>query len=323
MNIHQLRAICEVVKQGLRMSNAAEALFRSQPGVSRQIRDIEDEIGVRIFRRKKNKIEALTPAGREVVRVAERILRDVDSLRLIGKEYSSNDVGDLTIATTHTHARYSMPKAIQAFSARFPRVKVTLRQGNPIQCCELAVAGEVDLAIATETSRIYRELVSLPAYRVTRCILAPRRHPVLKEKRLTLEKLAQYPLITFDAAFSGRRVVSEAFSHAGLTPNVVLSAVDPDVTKAYVERGMGIAVLSSLAYDPVKDKELGIQDASHLFQSSLLNVSVRRDTYLRSYVFSFIELYAPHLAREVVQNALESADPDVSALQREAPVILP
>ncbi|MBI3043549.1 MAG: CysB family HTH-type transcriptional regulator [Betaproteobacteria bacterium] len=309
MNIHQLRAICEVVKQGLRMSNAAEALFRSQPGVSRQVRDIEDEIGIRIFRRKKNKIEALTPAGREVVRVAERVLRDIDSLRLIGKEYSSNDMGELTVATTHTHARYSLPRAIEAFTVRFPKVKVTLRQGNPVQCCELAALGEVDLAIATETSRSYEDLLSLPVYRVTRCIVAPRNHPVLKEKRLTLETLAQYPIIAFDTAFSGRRVVSEAFSQAGLAHNVVLSAVDPDVTKAYVERGMGIAILSRLAYDPVKDRSLGIVDASHLFKSSLLNVSMRRHTYLRSYVLSFIELYAPHLSREAVRKALESDEP--------------
>jgi LysR family transcriptional regulator, cys regulon transcriptional activator len=319
MNIHQLRAICEVVKQGLRMSNAAEALFRSQPGVSRQIRDIEDEIGIRIFRRKKNKIEALTPAGREVVRVAERILRDIDSLRLIGKEYSSNDMGELNVATTHTHARYSLPRAIEAFARRFPKVRVTLRQGNPAQCCELAAAGEVDLAIATETSRIFEDLLSVPVYKVTRCILAPRSHPILKKKRLTLETLAQYPIIAFDTAFSGRRVVSEAFSDAGLTPNFVLSAVDPDVTKAYVERGMGIAILSSLAYDPVKDAGLGIVDASHLFKSSLLNVSMRRQAYLRSYVLSFIELYAPHLSREALQKALESGGPTPAA--EDVPVI--
>lgn len=323
MNIHQLRAICEVVKQGLRMSNAAEALFRSQPGVSRQIRDIEDEIGVRIFRRKKNRIEALTPAGREVVRVAERILRDVDSLRLIGKEYSSDDVGELTVATTHTHARYSLPRVIEAFARRYPKVKVTLRQGNPVQCCELAVAGEVDLAIATETAAFYEGLLSLPAYRVTRCVVAPRHHPVLREKRLTLEKLARYPIIMFDSAFSGRRVVSEAFAEAGLTPNVVLTAVDPDVTKAYVERGMGIAVLSGLAYDPVKDGKLGIAEASHLFQSSLLNISVRRHTYLRSFVLSFIELYAPHLSRSLVQKALDGAEPDLSLLRQKAPVVHP
>jgi LysR family cys regulon transcriptional activator len=304
MNIHQLRAICEVVKQGLRMSTAAEALFRSQPGISRQIREIEEEIGVQVFQRNKNKIQALTPAGREVVAVAERILRDVESLRLIGKEYSSNDVGELTIATTHTQARYSLPAAIEAFAREFPKVRVTLRQGDPAQCCDLLAGGEVDVAVATETSRSYAELLSFPIYRVTRCIVARRNHPVLKEKRLTLEKLTQYPIIAFDTAFSGRRLVAEAFSDAGLTPNVVLSAVDADVTKAYVERGMGIAVLAKIAVDPKRDTELGVRDADDLFRASVLNVAIRRQAYLRSYVYAFLSAYAPHLSRSLIQDAL-------------------
>src|SRR4051812_882396 len=219
MNIHQLRAICEVVKQGLRMSTAAEALFRSQPGISRQIREIEEEIGVQVFQRNKNKIQALTPAGREVVVVAERILRDIETLRLIGKEYSSNDIGELTIATTHTQARYSLPAAVETFTREFPKVRVTLRQGDPVQCCDLLAAGEVDVAVATETSRSYADLLAVPAYRVTRCIVAQRKHPVLREKNLTLEKLSEYPIVAFDTAFSGRRLVAEAFSGAGLTPN--------------------------------------------------------------------------------------------------------
>lgn len=319
MNIHQLRAICEVVKQGLRMSTAAEALFRSQPGISRQIREIEEEIGVQVFQRNRNKIQALTPAGREVVAVAERILRDIESLRLIGKEYSSNDVGELTIATTHTQARYSLPGAIEAFTREFPRVGVTLRQGNPVQCCDLLAAGEVDVAIATETSRSYGELVSFPAYRVTRCIVARRDHPVLKEKRLTLEKLAEYPIIAFDAAFSGRRLVVEAFSQAGLTPNVVLSAVDADVTKAYVERGMGIAVLAKVAVDPARDVKLGVRDADHLFKASILTVALRKHAYLRSYVFALISTYAPHLSRTLVQDALDGKPVDVERLKSQLP----
>lgn len=319
MNIHQLRAICEVVKQGLRMSTAAEALFRSQPGISRQIRDIEEEIGVQVFERNKNKIQALTPAGKEVVAVAERILRDIESLRLIGKEYSSNDVGELTIATTHTQARYSLPAAIEAFTRDFPKVKVALRQGDPVQCCDLLDARLVDIAVSTETSRSYDELLSLPAYRVTRCILAPRNHPVLKEKRLTLEKLCEYPIIAFDAAFSGRRLVAEAFSSAGLTPNVILSAVDADVTKAYVERGMGIAVLAKVAFDPTRDRTLGIRDAGHLFKPSILNVSLRKHTYMRSYVFAFISLYAPQFSRGQIQDALDGTPIDVDRLKSRLP----
>lgn len=305
------------------MSTAADALFRSQPGISRQIREIEDEIGVQVFRRKKNKIEELTPAGREVVRVAERILCDIESLRLIGKEYSGNDVGEFTVATTHTHARYSLPKVIESFTRRFPKVKLTLRQGNPVQCCELVAAGEADMAISTETLRSYDDLVVLPAYRVTRCVVAPRRHPILKEKRLTLEKLSRYPIITFDAAFSGRWVVNEAFLRAGLEPKIVLSAVDADVTKAYVELGMGIAILARIAFDPEKDRDLRAVDAEHLFKSSILNVSIRKHTYLRSYVLSFIALYAPHLTRDVVQRAVDGASVDMAQLKSKTPIILP
>jgi LysR family transcriptional regulator, cys regulon transcriptional activator len=322
MNIHQLRAVCEVVKQGLRMSNAAEALYRTQPGISRQIRDMEDEIGVRIFHRRRNKIEALTPAGKEVLRIARRVLRDIDSLRLLGREYSSDDAGELTIATTHTHARYSLPRAIEAFTERFPRVRIALRQANPVQCCELAASGDVDLAIATGTPHS-EDLVSLPAYRVIRCIVAPRGHPVLEEKRLTLEGLAKYPLITIDSAFSGRGIVNEAFSEAGLSPNVVLSAVDPDVTKEYVQRGMGIAVLSRLAYNPTRDGNLGVIEASHLFRSSILNIFTRKDAYLRSYVLTFIELYAPHLNRKVVQSALQGSGADTAQLAKIAPIMRP
>ena len=319
MNLHQLRAVCEVVKRGLRMSTAATALYKSQPRISSQIKEIEDELGVRVFRRKKNKIEALTPAGREVIRVAERILRDFESLRLIGKEYSKTDVGELTIATTHTHARHSLPKVIESFVRQFPNVGVTIRQGNPMQCGELVAAGEADLAISTGTLQSVCDVVSLPVYRVARCIVARRDDPILKEKKLTLEKLANYPIIAFEAAFGGRQVVNEAFSDAGLKPRVVLTAVDADVSKAYVERGMGIAILAKVAFNPVKDKDLRTIDADHLFKSSVLNVSLRKQAYLRSYVLSFISLYAPHLPRNVVMDAVESADIDITRLNLPLP----
>ena len=321
MNIHQLRAICEVVKQGLRMSTAAETLFRSQPGISRQIREIEEEIGVQIFRRKTNKIEALTPAGHEVVRVAERILQDIESLRLIGKEYSANDVGDLTVATTHTQARYSLPGVVEAFTKHFPGVRLTLRQGDPIQCCEMVVAGKADMAITTATSRSYDDLISVPVYQLTRCIVAPFKHPILKEKRLTLEKLSQYPIITFGTEFSGGWAIEEAFARAGIKPNVVLSAVDADVTKAYVERGLGIAVLATVAFDPVKDKNLRIVGASHLFKSSILNVSIRKHTYQRSFLRSFISLYAPHLPRDIVQQAMDGVEGEMAQIKLNVPTL--
>lgn len=321
MNIHQLRAICEVIKQGMKISTAAEVLHKSQPGISRQVREIEDELGITIFRRRKNKIESLTPPGREVARVAERVLRDLENLRLIGKEYSRQDAGDLTIATTHTQARYSLPQVIESFTRRFPGVGLTLRQGNPVQCCELVAAGEADIAIATETERSFDELIALPAYRLARCIVARHDHPILKERRLTLAKLARFPLITFDPAFSARRAVTDAFSAAGLKPRIVLSAVDADVSKAYVERGMGIAILPRIALDPAKDRKLRALDADRLFKVGMLNVLVRKRAWLRSYMFSFISLYAPHLTRDVVQRALAGRDVDLARLRSAAPAV--
>jgi LysR family transcriptional regulator, cys regulon transcriptional activator len=318
MNIHHLRAICEVVNQGMKISTAATRLHKSQPGISRQVREIEEELGVKIFQRKRNKIELLTPPGREILRVAERVLKDIDSLRLIGQEYSKQDVGDLTIATTHTQARYSLPGVVQQFMARFPNVRLTLRQGDPVQCCELVASGAADIAISTEIPAIPRELVCLPAYRLTRCIVARRGHRILRTRKLTLEALAKYPVITFDTAFSGRLVVNQAFASADIVPRVLLSAVDADVSKAYVERGMGIAILASVAFDPVKDTQLALRDASHLFKSSFLNVSIRRNAYLRGYMTAFMSAFAPHFTPAFLEKAVAGGDVDIAHLRRAA-----
>jgi len=318
MNIHHLRAICEVVNQGMKISTAAVSLHKSQPGISRQVREIEEELGVKIFQRKRNKIEVLTPPGREILRVAERVLRDIDSLRLIGQEYSKQDAGDLTIATTHTQARYSLPGVVQKFMARFPNVRLTLRQGDPVQCCELVASGAADIAISTEIPAIPRELVCLPAYRLTRCIVARRGHRILRTRKLTLEALAKYPVITFNTAFSGRLVVNEAFASADIVPRVLLSAVDADVSKVYVERGMGIAILASVAFDPVKDTQLALRDASHLFKSSFLNVSIRRNAYLRGYMTAFVSAFAPHFTPAFLEKAVAGGDVDIAHLRRAA-----
>ncbi len=318
MNVHHLRAICEVVNQGMKISAAAARLHKSQPGISRQVRELEEELGVKIFQRKRNKIEVLTPPGREILRVAERVLRDIDSLRLIGNEYSKQDAGDLTVATTHTQARYSLPDVVQSFMKRFPKVRLTLRQGNPVQCCELVASGGADIAISTEIPAVPDGLVYLPAYRLTRCIVARRGHPVLRLRELTLEALAKYPVITFDTAFSGRLVVNEAFSRASIEPRVLLSAVDADVSKAYVERGMGVAILASVAFDPVKDTRLAMRDASHLFKSSFLNVSLRRNAYLRAYMSDFVTAFAPHFTADLLARAATGEDIEMAQLRRSA-----
>lgn len=318
MNIHHLRAVCEVVNQGLKISTAAQTLHKSQPGISRQVRELEEELGVKIFQRKRNRIEVLTPPGRQILRVAQRVLRDIDGLRLIGKEFAAQDAGELTVATTHTQARYALPHVVEDFLKRYPNVRLTLRQGNPVQCCELVAAGAADIAISTETTASFGELVCLPAYRLTRCIVARRGHPILRVRKVTLKTLAQYPIVTFDTAFSGRLVVNEAFSSAGIAPRVLLSAVDADVSKVYVERGMGIAVLASVAFDPDKDRGLAIRDASHLFKSSFLNVSIRRDAYLRGFMTAFISRFAPHFTPALLEKAAGGGDVGMAQLRRGA-----
>jgi LysR family cys regulon transcriptional activator len=318
MNLLQLRVICEIANHGLKITTAAETLHKSQPGISRLVREIEEELGVQIFRRRKNKIEVITEPGREIVRIAERVLRDIADLKRVGQEYSMRDAGELTVATTHTQARYSLPGVIEDFTRRFPNVHVTLRQGNPIECCKLAESGKADIAISTETREQFAQLVCLPAYLITRCVVARRGHPILKKGRLTLRKLSQYPIITFDSTFSSGSVLSEAFAGAGIRPRIVLSAVDADVSKAYVERGLGIAILAHNAIDRTKDLKLGTVDAQHLFPSSFLNVSIRKYAYLRGYMTSFVSAFAPHLSASLVRKAVDGADVDLPLLRRTA-----
>lgn len=317
MNIQQLRAIHEVVRQGLRVSGAAKALRKAQPGISRQLKEIENELGIQIFRRSKNRIVELTPAGHEVVRVVERILHELATLRTIGTEFSSGDSGSLVVATTHTHARYSLPRVVEEFVRQFPQVKVTLRQGNPVQCCEFVAQGAADVAIATETAHSFPDVISLPVYRIAWDLLARASHPIMLEKRpLTVEKIARYPLITHDAAFSGRRVFGEALAKVRRLPHVVLDGADAHVSKAYVERGLGLAMLAKIAFEPQKDTGLRLLHVEHLFKPSVLSIWLRRRTYPRRYLLSFVSLYAPHLDAATTSAALAGSAVDVAALRR-------
>ncbi len=310
MNLQQLRYVHEVARCGLNVSEAAEALFTSQPGVSKQIRQFEAELGVEIFVRHGKRLIDITEPGRHVLAIAERMLRDMDNLRQVGDEFSREAVGRLSIATTHTQARYALPAVIKAFVARYPGVKLELHQGNPRQVCEMALAGEADLAIATEAIGDYADLVMLPCYQWNRCIVATQRHPILAEQPLTLEAIARYPLITYDDAFTGRSLINKAFLGRGLKANVVLTAIDSDVIKTYVAMDLGIGILARMAYDPAEDRRLGMVDASHLFESSTTRIGLRRNAYLRGYVYDFIERFAPHLNRRMVDIALAGKGED-------------
>src|ERR1044071_4803790 len=301
MKLQQLRCLIEVARRDLNVSEAAEALHTSQPGVSKQIRALEDELGIQLFRSHGKRLVSITEPGKAVVAIAERILSEAQNLRRAGEEYANDQLGTLTIAATHTQARYALPKAVAAFKRKYPKVELLLHQGNPTQICEQVVAGEADMGVATESISLYPELVSLPVYQWNRCVVVPPRHPLLKGP-LTLEALAQYPIVTYDFAFANRSLVQKAFESRGLQPNVVLTALDADVIKTYVELGLGVGILAKMAFDPKRDRGLRAIDASHLFESSTTRLGIKRGAYLRRYAYEFIELFAPHLPRAVVER---------------------
>jgi LysR family cys regulon transcriptional activator len=306
MKLQQLRYICEVARHNLNLSNAAEALFTSQPGISKQIRSLEDELGVDIFVRHGKRLVAVTAPGKAILEIAQRMLKDGENLRQVGEEFTEEDNGHLTIATTHTQARYALPHVIQRFTKRYPGVRLSLRQGSPTQISELVTSGEADIAIATEAIELYEDLVMLPCYEWNRCVLVPPGHPLLKAKKLTLQAMAGFPIITYDFAFTGRSKMNQAFADQGLTPNVVLTAIDADVIKTYVELGLGIGIVAMMAFDPKRDTHLRAMDASHLFEPSTTRIGIRKNSYLRGYTYEFIEMFAPHLTRKVVDDAMHT-----------------
>ena len=304
MNLQQLRYLNEIVRQGLNISGAAAALYTSQPGVSKQIRLLEEELGIEIFVRNGKRIVAITEPGKAVLAIVQRILQDAGNLKQVGQEFHSQDSGHLTIATTHTQARYALPPVVKQFIKRYPKVQLGLHQGNPTQIAEQVLNGEADIAIATESLSLYDDLVTLPCYEWHHCVVVPPKHPLLDEKKLTLAKIAQYPIVTYDFAFSGRGKINEAFEKAGITPDIALTAIDADVIKTYVELGLGIGILAEIAFIPERDRHLRMISAKHLFKPNTTRIAIRKNEYLRGYAYDFIELFAPHLTRDVVAEAM-------------------
>ena len=307
MNLQQLRYLCAVVDHGLNVSDAAEALHTSQPGISKQIRQLEDELGVEVFVRQGKRLASLTPAGTIVLATARRALAEIANLKRVADEFRSEDEGELAIATTHTQARYVLPRVLKAFAALYPKVKLVLHQGNPLQVAEQTAAGEVDLGIATEALAEVPDLVTLPCYDWNRVVLVPNGHPLAKVKPLSLEAIAKYPIVTYDFAFTGRSQANAAFVARGLAPSVVLTALDADVIKTYVSLGMGVGIVAQMAYDPARDTDLACLDAAHLFPPSTTRLAVRRNAFLRGYVYAFIGLFAPRYDRAAVDAAIADA----------------
>lgn len=321
MNLRQIEAVCGIVSSGFNVSLAAEALRRSQPGLSRQIKALERELGIQVFVRTRNKVPGLTPQGEQMVRVGQRMLLDLKTLQQVGADELGDRGGELRVATTHLHARYLLPGTIKSFAGHFPGVSLTLQQCDPEQCRKLIAGGEADVGVATMTQKLADAIVTVPAYRLPRCVIAPVGHPLLREQSLSLKKLAEYPLIANPAKFGGRFMVEEAFAKAGLEPRIVCSATDADVCKAYVGVGMGIAVLAAVAFDPAVDRRIAAIDASHLFRPGILNLVFRKHSYLTRPLESFLALFAPHVDRELILKAIDGADIQRGRLSQHAPVV--
>jgi LysR family transcriptional regulator, cys regulon transcriptional activator len=306
MTLQQLRYMCEVARRGLSVSDAAAALHTSQPGISKQILALEGELGVQVFVRRGKRLTAITPAGQRLVQLAETVLADAGNLKRAALDLQDETVGEMVIATTHTQARYVLPKVIPIFLKRFPKVSLFIHQGNPMQVAAEVASGRADLGIATEYLDGVPELITLPYYAWNRVVVAQKGHPILTKRKLALADIAAYPLVSYDISMTGRGAVNQAFSQQGLTPTFVLSAMDSDVLKTYVQLGIGIGLLAEMAYDPKADHAIGAVSASHLFRESVTKIALKRGAFLRGYTYELIELMSSKLTKPVVDTAMRA-----------------
>ena len=314
MKLQQFRYIWEVAHHELNVSATAQSLYTSQPGISKQIRLLEDELGVEVFERSGKHLVRITPAGEKIVALAGEILQKVENVKRVAEDFGDETQGSLSIATTHTQARYALPAVIQSFRAEYPDVVLHIQQGTPYQIAELAAKGEVDFAIATEGQEHFTDLVMMPCYKWNRSIVVPEGHHLAEKEILTLEDVAEEPLVTYVFGFTGRSGLDDAFEAGGHVPNVVFTATDTDVIKTYVRLGFGVGIIASMAFDSAVDTDLVSRDASHLFSSSVTHIGCRKGTFLRKFMLYFIQRFAPHLTPDVVSDAFSAS----SKLEREA-----
>lgn len=308
MNFQQLRSVREAARRDFNLTEVAAVLHTSQPGVSRQIRELEEELGIEIFLRAGKRLTGLTPPGQVMLPVLEQLLLDADNLRRVGAEFSASDQGRLSIAATHSQARYALPQVVHEFRQRYPKVRLQLHQGSPKQVAQMLMSGEADIGVATEALAEFDALVTLPCYRWTHSVVLPLRHPLTTLCRpLTLQDLVAFPLITYEQGYTGRAHIDEAFAREGLVPDVVLTAMDADVIKTYVALGMGVGIVASVAVDEQRDPQLQALDAGHLFEVNVTRLGLRRGAWLRGYIYEFIESFVPTLHREVVEEQLKNS----------------
>lgn len=307
MNFQQLRIVRETVKRNFNLTDVAGALHTSQSGVSKHIKDLEDELGVELFVRRGKRLLGLTEPGQELIGIVERILLDTQNIKRLGEQFSNKDRGNLIVATTHTQARYALPPVVTAFKKEFPKVNLVLHEASPGEIVSMLRGGQADIGIATEALQDAPELAAFPYYSWHHGVVVPRGHALDVDQKLTVESLADWPIITYSEGFTGRSKIDKAFQQAGIVPDIVLSALDADVIKAYVELGLGIGIVASRAFDAARDPGLRLVDADHLFDANISRVAVRRGTYLRGYAFKFIEYCSPKLTEQVVRAGIETS----------------
>ena len=304
MKLQQLRCISQIVQSEFNISKASEVLNTSQPGVSKQIKLLEDEIGIKIFQRNGKRLVGLTDPGKKVLGSIEVILQESNNINVIAEEYIQKDQGTFTIATTHTQARYKLPKVVEEFVKKYPKINLNIHQGNPSQVTEQIISGEADVGIATESINLSEDIHTIPCYQWNRCIVMPKNHPLTEVRKITLEDLAAYPMITYDYAFTGSTIVSEVFKNANIEPNIMLTAIDADVIKTYVSLNMGIGLIAEMAFDATTDHPMVSRDVSHLFPLSTTYIGIRRENFLRKYTSDFIRMFIPKKSEKELKKIL-------------------
>ena len=304
MKLQQLRCVYQIVQNDFNISKAAEFLHTSQPGVSKQIQLLEDEVGIKIFQRNGKRLTGLSDAGNDLYKSISEIIREVANIKNISHEHENDDAGSFTIATTHTQARYKLPKVVEAFVKKYPKIDLNIHQGDPSQVTEQILKGDADVGIATESIGHNANIICIPCYSWNRVLVFPKNHALSSIKEITLQNIASYPMITYDYAFTGSTIVSKVFKEANISPNIMLTAIDADVIKTYVELNLGVGLIAEMAYDKNKDSALESRDVSHLFPTSTTYIGIRKETFVRGFVYKFIKMFTPDITDFDLRNFL-------------------
>ncbi len=303
MNFQQLRIIRETVRCNFNLTEVGNALYTSQSGVSKHIKDLEDELGVELFVRKGKRLLGLTDPGKELLEIVERMLIDASNIKKLADQFVNSNQGQLSVATTHSQAKYVLPQVVLQFKLAFPNVQLALHQGSPAEIARMLIEGKADIGIATEAIGQAQELASFPYYNWRHVVIVPKGHALEKKKSLALEDLAQYPIITYNEDSTGRQSIDDAFAKAGISPNITLSALDADVIKAYVELGLGVGIVASMSYDAKRDKTLSLLGPD-LFKESTTRIAVRRGHFLRGFAYKFIQFCSASLDESTVRSSV-------------------